>query len=53
MESLKITLAQVFADDDTDMDFHRLKIQCELKYIEIAKAFYEGGQTFQNRNFKF
>jgi hypothetical protein len=29
IESLKIVLAQVYSDDDTDMDIHKLKIACE------------------------
>ena len=26
VESMKITFAQIFSDDDTDMDIHKIKI---------------------------
>ena len=56
IESLKITLAQVFADDDTDIDQHKLKILSDKLYSQSIKKFYDGGEDFfigDKSNFSF
>ncbi len=47
LESFKITLAQIFVDDDTDMDIHKINITCEHLFKESLKLFYEGGDKFE------
>ena len=42
LESSKIALAQIFVDDDTDMDLHKMNITCEHLFKECLKAFYTG-----------
>ena len=42
-ESLKITLSQIFIDDDTDIDKHKIKIQCERISQDAQEMFYNGG----------
>ena len=32
LENMKITLAQVFADDDTDVDEHKMKLMLDKAY---------------------
>ena len=43
LESMKITLAQVYSDDDTDLDIHKLKISCEHLFNLALEKFYDGG----------
>ena len=47
LESSKIALAQIFVDDDTDMDLHKMNITCEHLFKECLKAFYEGDGLFK------
>lgn len=46
IESLKITLAQIFLDDDTDMDLHKMKIYCTNLFNEVINMFFNGGELF-------
>ena len=46
LESFKIALAQIFVDDDTDMDIHKMNITCEHLFKEALTIFYEGGEKF-------
>ena len=46
VESLKITLAKIFSDDDTDMDVHKIKISCEHLFGIALDLFYEGGEKY-------
>jgi hypothetical protein len=46
-ESFKITLAQIYADDDTDIDLHKINIQCERLYHYALKMYFEGGENFK------
>jgi len=47
LESFKITLAQVFMDDDTDMDLHKLNITCDSRFQDAIQLFYEGREEFE------
>ena len=47
VESLKIVLAQVFSDDDTDIDVHKIKISCEHAFNQALDMFYNGGERFK------
>jgi hypothetical protein len=38
----------VYADDDTDMDIHKIKIQCEKTFYEVISMFHEGGDKFND-----
>lgn len=51
IESFKITLAQIYLDDDTDMDIHKLKIVCNTLYNEALSMFSKGGDNFKNESF--
>jgi hypothetical protein len=42
----------VYADDDSDMDIHKLKIQCENIFNEVITMFYEGGKQFGNETYQ-
>ena len=47
LDSSKITLSQIFVDDDTDMDLHKMNISCEHLFKECLKYFYEGEGIFK------
>jgi len=53
LESFKITLAQVFMDDDTDMDLHKLNITCDSRFQEAIQMFYEGKDEFDGEKSVF
>jgi hypothetical protein len=55
MENFKITLAQVFADDDTDIDEHKVKIMCERAYRLCTSSFSLGtaSSLFGDKAIKF
>ena len=48
VESFKITLAQIFADDDSDLDEHRLKIKCEKFLYQVLDMFEKAEPPFPN-----
>ena len=47
VESMKITFAQIFSDDDTDMDIHKIKIQCDQLTSGSLDLFFNGGDKFK------
>jgi hypothetical protein len=42
VESLKIVLAQVFCDDDTDIDIHKFKVIGDQAFQLALEMFYNG-----------
>ena len=47
VESIKMVLVQVFTDDDTDIDVHRIKISCEHAFNQALEIFFNGGDRFE------
>ena len=43
LESLKVTLAQIYLDDDTDMDIHKIKVFCTNIFNSAIDMFLLGG----------
>ena len=39
----------MFIDDDTDIDIHKIKIQCERFSQDAHEMFYNGGDKFQGK----
>lgn len=39
-------MAQIFLDDDTNMDYHKMKIYCPNLFNETLKMFFNGGELF-------
>ncbi|CDW83834.1 UNKNOWN [Stylonychia lemnae] len=40
-ESLKIVLTQVFLDDDTDTDIHKMRLSCDKSYSQSIQLFFK------------